>query len=286
MPENNQNVTAEEVLTRLKGSLKQVTIKDKQGNVEDTFYRVEGDMLLDDDQLEIYARQRAALENEKRLRSERAALGSGDISTQEGRSSLVGITVDGKLVRWAPGVTLTYCVLKNTFGSDDKYETVKANMQLATWDWEKVCGVKFEHVAALDASETTRPEGVIFAVREIDAGGEFIASAFFPNDPRNRRRVLIDPSYYTTTFDQVGVLRHELGHVLGFRHEHIRSEAPPQCPDETTFDAENLTMYDPQSVMHYFCGQVGTRDLKITEVDRIGAQKLYGLPVTAFTFTQ
>jgi hypothetical protein len=243
-------------------------------------------MLLDDDQLEIYARQRAALENEKRLQSERAALGSGDISPQEGRSSLVGIVVNGKLVRWAPGVKLSYCVLKNTFGSDEKYELVKNNMKLATWDWEKVCGVRFEHLEELDTSGTTKPDGVLFTVREIDAGGEFIASAFFPNDPKNRRRVLIDPSYYTTNFDQAGVLRHELGHVIGFRHEHIRSDAPPQCPDEPTFDTENLTKYDPQSVMHYFCGQVGTTELRITEVDKEGAQKLYGPPASAFTFIE
>lgn len=284
MTQPNQNVTADEVLTRLRNSLKQIKVQEDHG--EETYYRVEGDMLLDDDQLEIYARQRALIENEKALRSERAALGAGDIAPPEGRSSLVGITVNGKLVRWAPGVKLTYCVLKNTFGSDDKYETVKNNIKLAIWDWESICGVKFEHVESLDTSGTTKPAGVLFTVREIDAGGEFIASAFFPNDPKNRRRVLIDPSYYTTTFDQVGVLRHELGHVIGFRHEHIRSDAPPQCPDETTFDTVNLTKYDPQSVMHYFCGQVGTRELKITDVDKEGAQKLYGPPATAFTFIE
>lgn len=284
MAENTDNVTAEVILAQLQGNLKQIKIKDD--GIEETFYRVEGDLLLDEDQLEIYSRQRAALLREKALKSERAALGAGDISPQEGRSSLIGVTVNGKLVRWAPGVKLTYCVLKNTFGSDDKYEMVKKNIKLAIWDWEKICGIKFEHVPGLDTSSTTKPEGVLFTVREIDAGGEFIASAFFPNDPKNRRRVFIDPSYYSTSFDPVGVLRHELGHVLGFRHEHIRSEAPPQCPDESTFDTENLTKYDPQSVMHYFCGAVGSRDLNITDVDKIGAQKLYGLPFSAFTYVE
>ena len=72
------------------------------------------------------------------------------------------------------------------------------------------------------------------------------------------------------------MLRHELGHTLGFRHEHIRSEAPPACPDEPTYDTLDLTAYDPQSVMHYFCGQVGSRELAITDLDRLGAQKVYG----------
>jgi len=48
------------------------------------------------------------------------------------------------------------------------------------------------------------------------------------------------------------------------------------------FDPESLehtveiTEYDPKSVMHYFCGEVGSRQLAITELDRLGAQKVYG----------
>jgi hypothetical protein len=112
-------------------------------------------------------------------------------------------------------------------------------------------------------------------------GGALIAAAFFPNDPVDRRRVIIDPVYYAADlgFDRVGILRHELGHVLGFRHEHIRSQAPPLCPDEETDGVLNLTDYDPQSVMHYFCGEVGSRELTITELDRIGAQVVYGPPL-------
>ena len=123
-------------------------------------------------------------------------------------------------------------------------------------------------------------------MRKIDSGGRFIAAAFFPNDPPARRRVLIDPSFFDPDlqFDPVGGLRHELGHVLGFRHEHIRSGAPPACPQEDTFDTVDLTQYDPQSVMHYFCGGVGSPDLAITEVDRKGAQRVYGLPRGSFAF--
>jgi hypothetical protein len=247
-----------DLLSHLKKTLKKIQIED--GETSEELYRVEGDMLLDEDQLEIYAQQREALERERALQKERAALGAGDVAPQEGRSSLVGVTANGKLVRWKPGLVLTYCVLKNTFASEDRYNKA---------------------VAELDGSATTKPNGVLFTVREIDAGGQFIASAFFPNDPKNRRRVLIDPSYFdpNLSFDAVGVLRHELGHVLGFRHEHIRSQAPPSCPDETLNDTLDLTQYDPQSVMHYFCGGVGSKELAITETDRIGAQVVYGPPL-------
>lgn len=221
------------------------------------------------------------------MQKERADLGAGDVAPQEGRSSLVGVTSGGKLVRWKPGLALTYCVMKNTFTNQAKYDQAVAGMKQATWAWENVCGIKFQYKSELDTS-VTRPEGVIFIVREIDAGGQFIASAFFPNDPRNRRRVLIDPSFFAPDlgFDPVGVLRHELGHVLGFRHEHIRSQAPATCPDETLADTLDLTQYDPQSVMHYFCGNVGSRTLAITDVDKMGSQKLYGMPFDKFTYVE
>lgn len=275
-----------DMLSKLKNSLKKIVIKD--GEAEEEFYRVEGDMLLDEDELGVYARQRESLEEEHALRKKRAELGAGDMAPHEGRSNLVGVTVNGKLVRWKQGMKLTYCVLKNTFNTSDDYDLVVANMKQATWAWESVCGIKFEYKPELDDSATTKPQGVLFTVREIDAGGQFIASAFFPNDPKNRRRVLIDPSYYDPNlgFDKVGVLRHELGHVIGFRHEQIRSEAPPSCPDEDTADTLDLTQYDPQSVMHYFCGGVGSRDLTITDIDKIGSQKLYGLPFDSFNYIE
>jgi hypothetical protein len=33
--------------------------------------------------------------------------------------------------------------------------------------------------------------------------------------------------------------------------------------------------------MHYFCGAVGSRELAITELDRLGAQKVYGPSLSA-----
>jgi hypothetical protein len=250
---------------------------------------VEGDLLLDIDQKELWQEafntRQAGIRTQ--LRAQQAGLGEATISqfgVFTGTSALVGMVQDGKLVRWRPGTVLSYCVLANTFPRQEWYEEVVSNMRLATAAWENVCGVQFEYVADLDSSMSMRPEGVLFPVRYIGAGGAFIAASFFPNDLPSRRRLLIDPSYFSTTFDHVGVLRHELGHVIGCRHEHIRSGAPPICPDEDTTGTINLTDYDPQSVMHYFCGGVGSRRLEITQLDRIGAQQLYGPPLSAFEF--
>jgi hypothetical protein len=40
-----------------------------------------------------------------------------------------------------------------------------------------------------------------------------------------------------------------------------------------------LSKYDPTSVMHYFCGGLGTNELKISALDRKGAQQVYGPPL-------
>ena len=98
-----------------------------------------------------------------------------------------------------------------------------------------------------------------------------------------RRRLLVFPEYWKSPYHKVGVLRHELGHILGFRHEHIRSGAPPSCPDdEAAWGAVPITEYDPRSVMHYFCGGKGSHELEITDVDRAGAVAWYGPPLGDF----
>jgi Matrixin len=283
-PELREEAAGSSLLDLLKRTAKRVVIDDED------FYVVESDLILDEDQLTIYAI------NEERRRTEQVlGLVPGSLETgitniaDPASGALVGIiTQGGKIVRWQENLTLTYCVLRDTFTSQERYDRVRENMQKATEDWQGVCGIQFEHRADLDESPGIQNPGVLFTVREFDAGGQFIAAAFFPNDPRNRRRVLIDGSYFANDlrFDKVGVLRHELGHVLGFRHEHIRSDAPAACPDESLFGTTPLTAYDPQCVMHYFCGGVGSAELALTELDKIGSQKLYGPPVDQFFFVE
>lgn len=263
------------LLERLKGRAKKVEID------RERYYVVEGDLLLDEDQLAVYALQRDTLERAR-------TLGLAGVTAEPQAAALVGIARGGKIVRWKEGLVLTYCVLRGTFLNQAEYELARDNVKKATEDWQRICGIAFEHQAQFDNSPGTQNPGVLFTVRRFDSGGQFIAAAFFPDDPRNRRRVLIDPSYFDPNlgYDKVGVLRHELGHSLGFRHEHIRSGAPPACPDEDLWGTIDLTQYDPQSVMHYFCGGAGSRDLAITELDRMGSQKLYGPPFGAFTFVE
>lgn len=66
---------------------------------------------------------------------------------------------------------------------------------------------------------------------------------------------------------------HELGHVLGFRHEHNRPEAG------TCFEDDNwvpLTPYDSRSIMHYPHCNGSSEDMEFSELDRKGVQLAYG----------
>ena len=228
------------------------------------YYLLEGDLLLTEEQLHIYCLQQV----------EREQAG-------EAREGLVAIAnPDGKIVRWAPGKALTYVVVRGTFPDEKGYKKVVQAMRQATADWESACGVKFMHLPAQDGGLLAGQPQPVFDVRYHDTKGAFIAVAFFPNDPVAQRHVFIDPSFFRSDlfYNPIGVLRHELGHVLGFRHEHIRSGAPADCPQEGISDAINLTEYDPRSVMHYFCGGIGTRDMQLTAVDKQGARGLYGAP--------
>ena len=170
---------------------------------------------------------------------------------------------------------LTYCV-SSTFGS--RYQRVVADMQAATVAWEQVANVDYVHVASQDASCTASNANVVFDVRPVNVSGEYLARAFFPNEPRAARNVLIDESSFqlepSGQLSLVGILRHELGHTLGWRHEHTRPDSGTCFEDN---DWRPLTTYDRFSVMHYpQCNGGGDWSLALTSLDKNGAACAYG----------
>jgi hypothetical protein len=176
---------------------------------------------------------------------------------------------------------LTYCV-SNKFG-DRKQEIVEA-MEEAASQWESVAHVTFQYLPDEDRLCNARNPRVLFDVAPAEAAAPYIARAFFPLYPRPYREVLINLAVHDGNawnpllqgiYSLTGVLRHELGHVLGFRHEHIRPEASaPECSEGR--DYRPLTEYDAKSVMHYpQCNGQGDWSFELTELDHRGSAFFY-----------
>jgi hypothetical protein len=220
------------------------------------------------------------IENEEGLRSfydqmmaekAHADLEEDGIGTTQDR--LIVNLVSGKDDRWASAQAgnLTYCVSQSSFGSS--YSAVVNAMSAATSAWEGAGRVNFVHDSAQDGN-CTKSSNVVFNVRQV-CTGRYLARSFFPSSSRASREVLID----CTSFGNIspwslnGVLRHELGHSIGFRHEHTRPESGT-CFEDTSWRA--LTSYDSKSVMHYpQCNGTNGGDLSLTNSDKAGAGSLY-----------
>jgi len=174
---------------------------------------------------------------------------------------------------------LTYCV-SNTFGAN-KQKVIDSMTAATTQGWERFADVNFTHDTTQDANCTAQNTNVLFDINPVNSQGQYLARAFFPDDGRAARNVLIDNTAFdpqqTGNIPLANIVGHELGHVLGFRHEHIRPEAnAAQCAEDNQY--RGVTTYDAASVMHYpQCNGTSTT-LAFTQKDKDGIALLYGQP--------
>jgi serine protease len=181
---------------------------------------------------------------------------------------------------------LTYCVSNATAdsgGFGNRYNTVVSAMADATRAWEAVADIKFVHVNAEDSNCTPANANVKFDVRPVSLNA-YLARAFFPDEARETSNVLIDNSAFELPvggkLSLTGILRHELGHTIGARHEQTRPESGTCFED---MDWRGVTDYDAFSVMHYpQCNGKGDWSLTLTVQDKNGIACLYR-PAPGFT---
>jgi hypothetical protein len=182
--------------------------------------------------------------------------------------------VNGQDDRWSTAQVgnLTYCV-------SDKFGSAKADVVAATAAgtalWESASSaIDYVYVSSQDGSCTTRNNSVVFSI-EPTSTQQYIARAFFPSTGKRSRNILVNATSLMNSgsWTPSNIMGHELGHTLGFRHEHTRPEAG------TCFEDNNwrpLTPYDSASIMHYPQCNGTSDDLSMTSQDRAGAAALYG----------
>ena len=212
-----------------------------------------------------------AIANRGALRSyyeEMVASADGD------EAGLVVNTVSGRDDRWTAArvANLTYCV-STRFGSQQAAVINATAAGAALWE-NASTRINFVYVPSANSNCTTRNNAVVFSVEPTNTA-QYIARAFFPSSPDRNRNILVNATALQNagSWTPRNIMGHELGHTLGFRHEHTRPEAG------TCFEDNNwrpLTPYDSASIMHYpQCNGTST-NLAFTSTDGAGARALYG----------
>lgn len=224
-------------------------------------YLVEGDILMSKSEIQSYLLNRGPV---------RAGQTSPEARVSK---ELIVNVVNGQFdyLRTPEDRALAYAIDRESFPSAERADETLANFQQAANDWTESCpecGVSF---TLLEDGSAERPD---FTLSFVDQVAGPIARAFFPSYPSDLWQVNVFPSYFSPglSFDRVGVLRHEIGHVLGFRHEHIGNI--PGCRIEGGA-YQPITPYTANSVMHYLCGEGGSFDLALREDDIKGFRCLY-----------
>ena len=153
---------------------------------------------------------------------------------------MVGIDYD--IPRWRPGSVVKWTAWRMGYDSqeDADYTAVQLGVAADRWNEAKV-GVTFEYVPlARDAN---------FVVCHGGAKGSVLASAYFPNKNDLNFVFVYEWAFRPDWKPHMSkVFTHELGHVLGLRHEFAMDT---EGPFKFEGGAKQLGVRNPLSVMSY-----------------------------------
>ncbi len=165
---------------------------------------------------------------------------------------------------------LSFCI-SEVFASN--YETVESAVRHAALQWMEYGNFDFKLADDLSCDNNNRQ--VLFRIVPTARQAKFKARAFFPGSEPHKRKIQINRRFADSAGSEMQrLMLHELGHVLGLRHEHIHLDAGGDCPELGEFDP--VTDYDPASIMHYpSCGPKKLQNFVLSDLDKDGIASLY-----------
>ncbi|KAI1460067.1 hypothetical protein F4805DRAFT_14348 [Annulohypoxylon moriforme] len=183
------------------------------------------------------------------------------------KSIYVAVTRKGIIWLWEPGSLITFNMDWDSFKAVPREHANRAitSLEKAAWMWNKgKLAVQFKRVAD--------NEPAVFQLTYYACcpdGSECLAESFFPgNHPSTQKLYVYGLSFEGTNYNHMeNIFCHELGHILGIRHEFAQEDREEKKHLSVLIGKPNVL-----SVMNYF-GDLS--QLRIQETDYESVRKLY-----------
>ncbi|KAI2782180.1 hypothetical protein F4815DRAFT_463991 [Daldinia loculata] len=154
------------------------------------------------------------------------------------------------IYRWKRGSEITFNVDCHSFRSNIEYARMaNETLDAAVEKWNKGrFGVRFKRVED--------HEEAVFQLIYSAGGGDALATAFLPNTaPIGRRLVIYEQAFIEVNgrYDlMTNLFCHELGHILGLRHEHAQ-EKEARYPSVQWGDSNPFSIMNDDLTLDEFC---------------------------------